>query len=665
MICVMADPVRLGIPLHTLRQFPWLRWALADQFAIQALENPGMLDAAAGWGMRTAGAYARRFASLRGLPCWTLEDGFYRSVGLGKDGSPSFSLVLDRTGIYFDARKPSDLENMLLAASGDSSAEALGARLRDLIVGHALTKYNTVPRTPFALAAPPGKQRILLIDQVAGDQSLPGAGANAATFGAMVRDALALSKEGRAHIFAKAHPDVLAGHAQGMIPRDEMLLDWVDSSAHIDAVLSEIDSVWTVSSQFGFEALMRGRPVVCYGAAFYAGWGLTEDRLQAASVQARAGIARRSANRLSLDSLVGIAAGRYPIYLDPVRQQRSTAVETLQRMADWRDRWFERRGRVLGIGIARHKRKLLRAYLGASGAGATFVASAPDKIEHDRYDEILVWSDRLVPEKVDAAQAAGLAVTSVEDGFIRSQGLSSRSNLAASLVFDRQGLHFDGSRPSDLETILASHPFPHELMIRAEAIIDRIVAGGVSKYNLRAEGGADIRALAGDRPVALVVAQVPGDASLRRGMTAHVSNADFLAAVMAEKPGWFVVYKEHPDVASGLRPGKIDAKILTRLCNLVVENGDIVPLLGAADEVHVRTSLAGFEALLRRKKVVCHGLPFYAGWGLTEDRVSCSRRSRKLNLAQLVAGALILYPKYLHPTHLVYCNIEEVIDHVR
>jgi len=72
-------------------------------------------------------------------------------------------------------------------------------------------------------------------------------------------------------------------------------------------------------------------------------------------------------------------------------------------------------------------------------------------------------------------------------------------------------------------------------------------------------------------------------------------------------------------------------------------------LLDQVDEVHTLTSLAGFEALLRGKRVVCYGLPFYAGWGLTEDKLSfpTGRRGRKLHLDDLVAGALLLYPCYL------------------
>jgi capsular polysaccharide export protein len=67
----------------------------------------------------------------------------------------------------------------------------------------------------------------------------------------------------------------------------------------------------------------------------------------------------------------------------------------------------------------------------------------------------------------------------------------------------------------------------------------------------------------------------------------------------------------------------------------------------------------GFEALLLGKECVCFGMPFYAGWGLTDDRIKCSRRKRKLTVNQLFAGAYILYCRYYNP----YLNQEsDIID---
>ena len=61
------------------------------------------------------------------------------------------------------------------------------------------------------------------------------------------------------------------------------------------------------------------------------------------------------------------------------------------------------------------------------------------------------------------------------------------------------------------------------------------------------------------------------------------------------------------------------------------------------------TSTVGFEALIREKPVVTYGMPFYAAWGLTTDRLKCPRRLRKLTLEELVCGALMKYPRYLNP----------------
>lgn len=70
-------------------------------------------------------------------------------------------------------------------------------------------------------------------------------------------------------------------------------------------------------------------------------------------------------------------------------------------------------------------------------------------------------------------------------------------------------------------------------------------------------------------------------------------------------------------------------------------------ILEQVDEVHTLTSLTGFEALMRGRRVVCYGQPFYAGWGLTRDLAPIGRRRRRLSLDELVVGSLILYPAYV------------------
>jgi capsular polysaccharide export protein len=68
-----------------------------------------------------------------------------------------------------------------------------------------------------------------------------------------------------------------------------------------------------------------------------------------------------------------------------------------------------------------------------------------------------------------------------------------------------------------------------------------------------------------------------------------------------------------------------------------------------ADEVITMTSLLGFEALLRGKPVTCHGMPFYAGWGVTNDRMRCERRSRPRAIDEILAAAYLRYARYVDP----------------
>lgn len=252
---------------------------------------------------------------------------------------------------------------------------------------------------------------------------------------------------------------------------------------------------------------------------------------------------------------------------------------------------------------------------------------------------LAVWGYRPIPGRL----ADGVRVLRLEDGFLRSVGLGADLIRPASWVVDGRGMYYDARRPSDLEVILAERVFPPALLERARRLREAIVAGGFTKYNL---GGGAWRRPAGARHVILVPGQVESDASLAYGAPALRTNIALLRAVRAANPGAYVLYKPHPDVVAGLRaPGKGE-EAASELADELVGHSSMAALLPLVDEVQVLTSLAGFEALLRGIPVTCHGQPFYCGWGLTRDLVPLDRRSRRLSLDELVAGTLILYPRY-------------------
>jgi capsular polysaccharide export protein len=128
-------------------------------------------------------------------------------------------------------------------------------------------------------------------------------------------------------------------------------------------------------------------------------------------------------------------------------------------------------------------------------------------------------------------------------------------------------------------------------------------------------------------------------------------------------PDAFITYKPHPDVEAGHRVGAIPRQVALRLADEIVQDQPIGALIELVDEVHVNTSLAGFEALLRGRAVVTHGVPFYAGWGVTRDLgLMPSRRSAKRTVDELVAAVLLLYPRYLDPETGLPCPPELLIS---
>ncbi len=155
----------------------------------------------------------------------------------------------------------------------------------------------------------------------------------------------------------------------------------------------------------------------------------------------------------------------------------------------------------------------------------------------------------------------------------------------------------------------------------------------MTKYNL---GSAHRLTLPEGRKIILIPAQVDDDASIKFGSPEIKSSFSLLKKIRAENPESFLIFKPHPDVVAGYRTNTSPLCEVEQYADLVITDMRIDQLYEMADEVHVLTSLSGFEALLRGKKVVTYGLPFYAGWGLTHDKCRCKRRMRNRTLEELV-----------------------------
>ncbi|CAM9250836.1 Polysialic acid capsule polysaccharide export protein KpsC [Cronobacter sakazakii] len=261
--------------LHHLLPMPCRK--LAPRRAI-----PDDVTAIAVWGHRPSAVAAVARARKAGLAVIRLEDGFIRSCGPAAHGHPPLSLVIDYDGIYYDASQPSTLENLIQDTAGNAALREAAQEAMRLIVEGDLAKYNHAP--PFD--GSPDARAVLVVDQTAGDMSVTFGNASAASFRLMLESALAENPD--AEIWVKTHPDVVHGGKRGYLRdiRANTRLRLITEDASPQSLLRCVSRVYTVTSHFGFEALMAGKPVVCFGQPWYAGWGLTDDRHPAAATLA-------------------------------------------------------------------------------------------------------------------------------------------------------------------------------------------------------------------------------------------------------------------------------------------------------------------------------------------------------------------------------------------
>ena len=625
---------------------PFLPTFLPD---LELVASPfAAVDAVVGWGLKPTSRAGRKRAAAANIPYIALEDGFLRSIGLGETGAASVSLIVDDIGVYYDATRPSRLERLIETAEDwcDAAMRARAAALIDKVVTSGLSKTNMGGPLDRSILKP--GPRILLVDQTAGDASIVNGLAGPESFAAMVRTAK--SEHPEAQLIVKRHPAVAAGKKKGCIADADLSgVTLLDADVAPAELLAEVDQVWCVTSALGFEALLRHLPVRCFGAAFYSGWGLTTDEAQTG----RRGVTR------DLETLVAATLIAYPRYVDPVTGQRCEAEQAVERLIAMRMRAQRLAGHWAGVGFSPAKRPPIRRLLNGPLTTMRYFASASRAAADAEKTggRLIYWAGKETPEIASVAATTLAPVVRMEDGFIRSRGLGSDFFGALSVALDDQGVYYDPTGPSRLESLIEGGQQSVETLARAARLRTRVVEAGLSKYNL--DSGAARPDWPPGRRKVLVVGQVENDKSILKGCGDIRTNSGLVKAARADFPDAYLIYRNHPDVMSGNRPGMLDGAAMAEV-DATADQFDIIDCLEACDVLATLTSLAGFEALLRGKAVAVYGRPFYGGWGLTQDRMTYERRTRRVGLDALVAAALIEYPIYVTPDGWP-CEAEDLV----
>ncbi len=546
---------------------------------------------------------------------------------------PASSLVLTP----LDVDGTANLRSAMSAAARepfDESELTQAQQLTDLIVETGLSRWNNLPALTASDLPVTGPFQLVLVDQ--GDEAGGDRG---------LAELIEAAKECRPELpLLIWHRSVPKQHVlqRLTLPGPETM---ILPECQLAPLLQQADAVHVSLADAGLEAILHGCDVHCHATAYYSGFGRTVDHFQAID---------RHRN-LTADELAAAALIRMPVYLDLHNREIIDPLTAAEQLLHVRSQRMALRERVFTFDMPYWRRRAVTPFLIGPGGKPAHLKTVGSKLpEEDKiaYD-IAIWGadDAAFPVQ-DQARLIRL-----EDGFLRSSGLGAALNFPGSL-FRVAGshLHYDARGENDVTKSLLSVPPTMQERSRADALRQRILDLGATKYmqqtpdlSLPQTGGLKV----------LVVGQVEDDASLRYGAGHVKTNDDLIEAVKGELPDAFIAYRDHPDVAAGFRNGRASRTLI----DADVTYHPLLQLFEWADELHTITSLAGFEALLRGVKVTSWGWPFYAGWGLTTDKMQKPVRG-KIDITDLIVGALIRCPAYVHPKSRMPCSPEELLTHM-
>ena len=611
-----------------------------------------------GWGRKNNTSKARAFSRKNDIPFWSLEDGFISYLGHPALGDRRFSLIVDTSGIYYDATQPSDIEDLLNHPEQWLTAElqARSVNLLETICRHQITKYNHEPITDWKPDSNDQK-RVLVVDQTYGDCSVKYGMADDASFKNMLQSALTENPD--AEIWVKIHPDVVLGKKKGYFElepcgrkikgfRDERLKVLADK-VNAQSLFPHFGKVYVVTSQLGFEALWHKKEVVCFGVPFYSNWGLTDDRVECA----------RRTQKHSIEGLFAAACLKYTRYIDPETHQRCDLEDIIELIVLQRHYQRHEVNTLYLVGFSLWKKAFMKQFLVGMASSCRFVKSlnCATKLA-EKGDGLLIWGAKEYGYK----PPEGVALYRCEDAFIRGKGLGAELKRPQSLIVDRSGMYFDCSKPSDLERAINAVSLSEHQIERAKKLKEQLVKQRISKYNLSGKYHSLFNQSKPAQTKILVAGQVDSDASIQFGSPNIRSNLALLKQVRQYAPEAYIVYKPHPDVVMAGRKGHIPEHGVLKWADELTTDCDIFDAIAQCDEFHVMTSLAGFEALLQNKTVHTWGLPFYSNWGLTSDHVTCERRQANRTLDELVYFAHCYYPRYINWNTGRFSTPERVIQ---
>ena len=614
----------IGVFCPKEKRIPFLDSFFENRITYSPAKYVHELTAIAAYGDDSLIRQGRKLATKKTIPFYIIQPGL--SPLILEDNQPLFdypySYLISQSD---DSTKDLDIKQLLNSANLESSLLEKAKIVLDVI-------NQQGENTEF----------IVLVDQVDDGNNV-----RASAFKKMLSDALDTYPENSIKIISFFSGN---GYLKGY-SRDKGI-EYIENTLHGKKLLKSAKKVMVVDAMEGFVPLLLNKEVHCFGQPFYSGWGLTKDEIKNNEDP-------RNRTVLELFTIVFYLYEKQINPLTGLPTDLNDILEVFHHQGHLNNNKADKR--VYCFGIQPWKRGFVRPFVKSPSNTVLFPKSAHEVSKDiDENSELLVWGHKEPPDVRELAARFNKPIMRIEDGFIRSVGLGTNVTLPWSLALDHKGIYYNPQEVSELEAILNHQIFTENMMKDAKRIRQKIVENQLTKYN--SEPIETLQLPSEGKRVILVPGQVEDDASIRYGCKDIKSNTDLLNCVRQNNPDAYIIYKPHPDIVSRNRQGEVTSDFISDACDHIEIEASIISCIQYADEVHTMTSLTGFDALLRDKKVFTYGSPFYSGWGLTEDRHPVDRRTRTLTLDELIAGALLVYPRYYDWENKIRVSCDTVVE---
>jgi capsular polysaccharide export protein len=595
--------------------------------------------------------------AIKSYPILRLKDGIFAGYSNKKS---SYSLYYAfESDVYYNLKKESNIESLLRSYWVPSEEEWQTAHLAiEMINKYGITKYSEYPHISESAMRGVGYENILLVDQPIDDESVLLGNADEQTFNDMLL--YAFDNYQYANIYVKLHPDTIDGKKEGYLQKllvkhglnDHPSIKLIDTHCNITSLFHFINDIFVVTSQVGFEALLRNKNVRCFGTPFYSGWGLTTDMQT---------LSESKPQRSLMDLFIALVL-QHTLYLNPFTGKKGTILDLLEYVALQQRHNNKKNVAFYNTDFIEHRN--VDVLLNADKKNFSAITKAKQIPKH--IDDFILTDKKSTFQEVEPLKYRAF----LSKSFLFSDSVSNEDVL--SLIVDHNGPFYDPKAQSDLDYMLNHETYTNYEKNCAEQFL--IDLRGKFLMDMRNEDSGNVLSEKQNSNKKLIF--IPGqleedDMTLVGGDITIPSDYELLVAILQKVENSLIIYK--PALGSKFKKlNDIGKGGLVNLSSLVKERNNrfvfefdasISHCIEAADEVHLLNHTCGLEAIVKGKKVVTYGLPFYGGLGLTEDKQKFPREKREISLEEFALAVYMLYPRYKLPNEEYFTSASNALKY--